>query len=53
MPHSIRWEHNGGFVRFWGKVSIANVFDIMEQVCADSRFDRLSYILADYREVME
>lgn len=40
-------------MRFWGKVSIANVFDMMEQVGADPRFDRLRYILADYREVME
>ena len=48
MPHSVDWEREGVYTRFWGTVDSHEITAIYEEISGDARSDRIRYALQDY-----
>lgn len=51
MPYTLHWEPEGVLRRFHGQVTVAERQASLAAICADARFDRLSYAITDYLDV--
>lgn len=51
MTHSISWEQKGVYTEFDGYVTPREYMTLLEQLCADPRFDSIHYILTNFSKV--
>ena len=51
MPYTLSWEHRGVYRKYFGDVSIEERAQSLERICADPRFDDLSYTITCYLDV--
>lgn len=51
MPYSSNWEHNGVYRRYSGMVSGVELIEASLDMYADSRFDEINYLIADFSQV--
>ena len=51
MPYTLSWEHRGVCRTYFGDVTIAERAQSLERICADPRFDELTYTITCYLDV--
>ncbi|WP_372745519.1 hypothetical protein [Lutibacter sp.] len=53
MAYTINWTDTGVYVTSYGIVKTEDVISVINTLIADSRFDSLTYILKDFKNVTE
>ncbi len=53
MSFEMEWEQRGVVIRFFGVVTIRDIFSASNAYQGDGRFDGITYVLADYSKITD